>query len=348
MTYPQLMNVFTRLVFAKVTGRRVPFQVHIRVTEQCNRQCIYCKGFYPVRSVNPPTTGQLFDLIDGCARLGTQRITLLGGEALLRDDIDEVVSRVKHNGISCSLTTNGQFIDKHIGMLKNLDQISISIDGDRTTHDSYRGEGSWEAAINAIKVSRGNGIPVQLMATITDLSEDKLEYLTRLANDHDCYIDLNFLSPISNQDGSFTVRSEAAGEDKVRSLLSFFLTHRNPRVVYSPHVLRYLYNWPVSPDMVRLSSDQIPRHFKPIKCYGGRFSAFVDSNGDLLPCSLFMPDYPCVNAFKLGIETAWENMPKSTCITCRFTGYCMLSALYSLHPGTLLYFLKLMAKGQYT
>lgn len=346
MNYFQLMNTAAGLITAKISGRRIPFQVHLGVTQKCNRSCSYCQDFYSGQSRPPPTTSQLLDLIDGCARLGTRRITLLGGEPLLRRDIDEIVSRIKHHGISCSLTTNGHFLEQHLKTLKKLDQLSVSIDGDKTTHDAYRGNGSWEDAMKAIVLARGNKIPVHLLVTVTHLADPKLQYITELADKYDCYMGFNFLSPIDEKTG-YRTKPEAASEEQMRKLLDYFLTKPNPRVVFSPHVLRHVRDWPFSGSLVRLSEDQISDNFKPIRCCGSRFSAFINADGKLWPCSLPRSDYKAVNAFDLGIEAAWEEMPENICVACRFTGYCMLGDLYSLHPGTLAHFLRLILKGKY-
>ncbi len=347
MNYFQMINTAATLISAKVTGRRIPFQVHIGVTRQCNRSCSYCEDFYSGPSRTSPTTSQFYDLIDSCARLGTKRITLLGGEPLLRQDIDGIVGRINYHGISCSLTTNGHFSEQHLKTLKKLDQLSVSIDGDKIANDAYRGHGSWEDSVRAIALARENKIPVQLLVTITDLVEDRLRYITELADRHDCYIDFNFLSPIDEPTG-FRARPEAASDEQMKKLLDFFFKKPNPRVVFSSYVLKYVKDWLLAVRAVRLSEDQIPLDFRPIRCSGGRFSAFIDANGDLWPCSLPRSDYRAVNVFDLGLEDAWKRMPENSCVACRSTGYCMLGAIYSLHPGSLIHLLRLILKGNYT
>jgi len=347
MNYLQLVSAAAGLISAKMTGRRVPLQVHIGVTKQCNRNCSYCEASSSDRSRKSPSTKQLLDIIDGCARLGTKRVTLLGGEPLLHENIDEIVARVKHNGISCSLTTNGRFSKRHLKTIRKLDQLSVSIDGDKATHDAHRGDGSWEDAMTAIALAGENNIPVQLLVTVTKLADYKLSYITELADRYDCYIDFNFLSPVDDEAG-LRLRPEAASGEQMRKLLDYFLKKPNPRVVYSSYVLRYLREWPFPESSVRLSDDQIPAGFKPIRCRGGHFSAYLDADGNLWPCSLPRSDYKANNAFDVGIEAAWEKMPENICVACRYTGYCMMGALYAFHPGTMVHLLKLILKGKYT
>ena len=62
----------------------------------------------------PRATQALLELIDDLGKMGTRSITLGGGEPLLRNDIEEVVERVKANGIECGFNTNGLLIGKKI------------------------------------------------------------------------------------------------------------------------------------------------------------------------------------------------------------------------------------------
>ncbi|NQS90619.1 radical SAM protein [Patescibacteria group bacterium] len=333
-----------KILFAKIIKKPIPFQVFIRVLEQCNQRCSYCKGDYPIQSFKPPTTKQLLELIDGLAYLGTKRITLTGGEPLLRDDIHVIIRHIKSHGINASLTTNGRLINKHIKSIRDLDLLSVSIDGDRFCHDAYCGKGSYDAAIHAIKVARNIGVPVQLLCTVTRLTDPKLASLIEIAERYDCSITFDLLNPFFNIDGSMSLRPEDAGEEAINSFFSYQIKHRNPRVVPSLYVLKYIRNWPASYTTFRLFYNQIPPGFKPIKCYAGHFSALIETNGDLMPCCFMRPDYSPTNVFELGVEKAWQYMPKNNCITCRAIGYNMFNALFSFHFGSLSHFLKVMRK----
>jgi len=341
-----IVKLGTSILFAKIMNRRIPFNVQVRVIEQCNQRCSYCLGDYLRRNIKPPTTEQLFEVVDGLARLGSRRITLSGGEPFLRDDIHDIVRRIKSHKINCSLTTNGRLIDRHKKMLKDLDLLSISLDGNKSAHDTYRGEGSYGAAIHAIEVAHNIGVPVQLICTVTRLIDPKLETLFKFANRYNCSVNFEQLNPLFNSDGTVTIRPEDMGEKGFNTLLDYQLKHKDSRLVHSQHVLKYVRNWPVSYNVFRLFQKQIPAGFKPIKCYAGRFSAFIETNGDLLPCCFMRPDYRSVNVFELGVETAWKLMPKNDCATCRSIGSNMFNALFALQPNTLLHFLNMEIKSR--
>ncbi len=339
MKYSKIIVRGLHFLTAKIMNQRIPVQVHIRLLEQCNKNCSYCKGDYPVNNQESAATSEFLKVIDGFVGLGAKRFTLFGGEPLLYDGIEAIVDRIKYHKVNCSIITNGSLIGQHKALLEKIDLLSVSLDGDRNCHDAYRGEGSYNQAIHAIELARSKGVPVQLLCTITRLTDPKLPYLAKIADYYNCTIDLEQLNPLFNPDGTVTLRQEDPGLDKINSLIDYQLKHRNLRMVNSAYVLRYVRRWPLGYNVFRLFKDQIPANTRLIKCYGGKFSAVVEANGDLLPCCLIRPDYRPVNVFKLGVRKAWRIMPANNCIACRSIGYNMFNSLFSLNVNSLIHLL---------
>jgi len=324
---------------AKMRGGRMPLQMHIRVIDRCNLHCKYCFGDYPIRNLPPPSTGQLFEVLDGLGRMGTKRITLTGGEPLLRDDIHQVVLRARDNHIEVSLTSNGVLIDRHPGLIKDLDQLTISMDGNRESHDAFRGEGSWDQAVHAIEVGRNTGTPVQLLCTATRLTSPGLPDIYALAEKYDCAVTFDLLAPLYRPDGTSGVRPEAADDTLIRAILDSAINRPNPRMVFSSYIMRYLRHWPLSYSTYRLFEKQLPDGFKPIPCQAGRFFGIIETNGDLLPCCRTGKEYNSPNVYELGIEKAWNSMPPHNCAACIQTGGNMYNALFALQPSTVVHYL---------
>ncbi|MCK5610739.1 radical SAM protein, partial [Candidatus Pacearchaeota archaeon] len=243
MKCSNIINLGIRIPLAKICKRRIPFQIFFRLTEQCNLRCTYCMDDYPRLGAKRSTTKQVLETIDGLARLGTRRITFFGGEPLLRNDIEEIVTHSRSRKMDCSLTTNGVLIDKNVNVLKNLDQLSVSLDGDKAVHDAYRGKGAWDAAIHAIEVARSYGVSVQLMCTITKLTDKKLESLLGLAQRYDCWVDINIVRPLFNEDGSIALRPEDSGKLNVDELLEYHINNPNFRLTHNSYVMKYVRDW---------------------------------------------------------------------------------------------------------
>ena len=63
-----------------ISSRRRPMLAHLVVTRYCNLDCAYCSEY---DRVSPPVPlERLLERVDALARLGTQIVTLTGGEPL--------------------------------------------------------------------------------------------------------------------------------------------------------------------------------------------------------------------------------------------------------------------------
>lgn len=339
MDAKDLLKLAYRFLRAKVSSGRFPVQMHIRVIDRCNLRCKYCFGDYPMRNLPAPSTAQLFDVLDGLGRMGTVRVTLTGGEALLREDIQEVVRRARMNRIEPSLTTNGILIDRHLGMLEELNQLTVSLDGDRKIHDTFRGKDSWDAAIHAVEVARSVGTPVQLLCTVSRLTSKRLEDVCAIADKYDCSVTFDLMAPLYDREGKWEVREEAAADEDIRRLLQSLIRKKHPQSVFSARVLRYVRDWPFPYERYRLFQSQLPPKFKPIPCAAGRFFAIVETDGSLYPCCRTGPEYSPPNVYQLGIEEAWKRMPSHQCAACIQIGGNMFSSIFALDPGTLFHYL---------
>ena len=127
---------FSRLLKSNVTGASIPLTLTLSITGNCNFSCGYCYGDYnKEKSAADLTTDEWFSLIHEAANMGTKSIQLLGGEPLLRDDIDAIVDRIKSHRMICSMNTNGSLIKKYIETIKKLDNLTVSLDGRAEAND---------------------------------------------------------------------------------------------------------------------------------------------------------------------------------------------------------------------
>jgi MoaA/NifB/PqqE/SkfB family radical SAM enzyme len=117
-------------MFAKaMRSPRHPIQAHIVPIRRCNLSCTYCNEFDDHSA--PVPTPVMLGRIDRLARLGTTIITISGGEPLLHPDLDEIVRRIRQNGIIATLITNGYLLTAdRIRRLNRagLEHVEISID----------------------------------------------------------------------------------------------------------------------------------------------------------------------------------------------------------------------------
>jgi len=118
-------------VAARVLGStRTPMLAHLVVTRYCNLECAYCSEFDKVSK--PVPMPDMLARIDALAALGTQIVTLTGGEPMTHPGHDDIIRRIRHHGMVATTITNGFLLtEKKIAGMNaaGLQEMQISIDG---------------------------------------------------------------------------------------------------------------------------------------------------------------------------------------------------------------------------
>jgi radical SAM protein with 4Fe4S-binding SPASM domain len=140
------------------------------LTSRCNLSCHHCYARASAGS-DELTPDEARKVIDDIARQHVFVLILSGGEPLLREDLCELITYARAQGIFCALSTNGTLLgEKQIRSLQEsgIGYVGISIDGTRQTHDRFRGKaGAYEASLKAIRLCRQAGIKVGLRFSLT-------------------------------------------------------------------------------------------------------------------------------------------------------------------------------------
>jgi radical SAM protein with 4Fe4S-binding SPASM domain len=135
-------------------------------------KCLHC-GTYAtgLARVDELTTERALELVDELADMGLQRITLSGGEPLLRKDWYLIAERLMKKGIKTGMITNGWFIRENIEKIKSVgewDVIGMSLDGMRRTHDAFRRTpGSFDRILDAFRLLKKNGIETACITCVS-------------------------------------------------------------------------------------------------------------------------------------------------------------------------------------
>jgi radical SAM protein with 4Fe4S-binding SPASM domain len=148
------------------------------LTLQCNLGCVHCGSRAATARAEELSTAEALDLVRQMADAGVTEVTLIGGEAFLRADWLTIVSAIRKAGMSCTLTTGGYGISAATAQAMRdagLQQVSVSIDGTRETHDRLRGkQGSWDSCFRTLGHLRNADLPVCCNSQINRLSAPDL------------------------------------------------------------------------------------------------------------------------------------------------------------------------------
>ncbi|MDR1240922.1 MAG: radical SAM protein [Oscillospiraceae bacterium] len=137
-------------------------QIHWSITRNCNCNCRHCYLSSPDKKYRDMPLDKCFEIIRQIAECGIQKISLTGGEALIRPDFWQIVDFILENKIKLSrIYTNGMAINESLIYnlkLRNIKpEFSISFDG-IGFHDWLRGiKGAEISAVNAFKILNKNG-----------------------------------------------------------------------------------------------------------------------------------------------------------------------------------------------
>ena len=187
------ISAVVSIIKVKFFKRKIPLAVSWSLTNRCNYRCKYC-NVWEIKS-KELTTKQIFSVIDELAKMGTQRMSLIGGEPLLRKDIGKIINYCKKYDFHVTLSSNGTLISKRIKEIKGTDLLKISFDGPEKIHDFMRQEGSYLDVLRAIKVAKNNSIKVMLITTLTKYNLNYVDFILETAKKFDVGV---IFQPVNN------------------------------------------------------------------------------------------------------------------------------------------------------
>lgn len=330
------------LLKARALGEIRPIFVQISVTNRCNARCNYCN--YRERYTGELSTEDLFHIIDQLAELGTKRIFLWGGEPLIRDDIGQIINYIRRRGIHCGLNSNGYLVPEKIDEIKNLNQLTLSVDGDKEAHDANREPGSYDKVMRAVKVARAAGIPLYTCVPLTknNVSDYQIDYMLNEAGRYGYSVGIIILkhpTEISRSAWKFM-----ASDAQIRHALRKVIREKKKGGPLHFSTLTYFHSlaWPdYSVERVMADEDTETladsRNVRGPKCWAGRLYFLIDTNGDVYPCAgSTIGRMRHINALDVGVKRALEYVSSHKCRACFTPCRIEYNYLLSLNPRVLL------------
>ena len=170
----------------------LPLSVTLQLTEACNLRCKMCyywgeNGCYSNTTINRKPAVLEFEIIKGIVEeLKSQKplYSLFGGEPLTHPQLEDVIKLIKNAGSIVDTPTNGTLLKENASMLikTGFDNVRVSIDGPREINDIQRGKGSYDKAMEGIKILHekkkkiGSKKPIiSIIYTITPLNHLHVE-----------------------------------------------------------------------------------------------------------------------------------------------------------------------------
>ena len=316
------------IIKVKFFKRKIPLAVGWAITNRCNYQCKYCRRWK--KKTKELSIKQIFLIIDELKQLGCQIIVFTGGEPLLRGDIGLIVNYCKEKDLTVGINSNGSLFRKRINELKNIDSLTLSLDGPEKINDLLRVKGSYKNVIDAIETAKKNSINLSLTIVISKLNLDYLRDILRIAKKYDIIV---YFQPVSMIYGYNEHKELKCDPNKYKKLIDKLITLKrkgNKQIGNSLLGLRHLRNWPKP---------------KKIKCAAGIIRCRIEPNGDIYPCGRLVGKINPQNCVNIGFEEAFNRISQVNCNACWCANNVELNLAYSLNISTIKNLLKTILRG---
>jgi len=277
------------------------------LTLRCDLACRHCGSRAGRERPDELSTEEALDLVDQMAALGTKEVTLIGGEAYLRDDWVTIAKAITARGMELTTTTGGRgMTPERARQAKEagVQSASVSVDALEELHDQLRAvKGSWRAALEAIKNLRDVGIPVSANTQITRPALPQIEPLTEILMD----------AGIHSWQVSMTVPMGRAADEPALILEPFQVLEVMPMIarVKKKMQARRVRVWPgndigyFGPYETLLRGTMPRGHMS--SCGAGRLTLGIEADGSIKGCpSLPTKDYVGGNVRDDRLQDIWE------------------------------------------
>lgn len=326
-TAPMLRQIPTlaRFALARATGRKFPLMVTMSLTDKCNFRCIYCD----LPKMNRPemSTADWHRAIDELADAGMMRVSIMGGEPLIRKDVGEIVDHLKERGINVAMNTNGWFFEEKLDVIRKLDLVCITLDGPKEINDSQRHEGAHDHVLRAIDLAKSQGVKVITMTVMTKGGRDTIDYVLRVARDKGIR---SFFQVEHNSDGdpNKTI-GRSITDDGIVDIAKHLL-------------LRKEEGWPVGPSktflkqLAGLAKNGERRFYSCDDCFASRYFLSITPTGFVVPCPLTFRGEQQLNGRDVGFAKAFEMLRQPKDAGCGCNPTTELNYLLHFRPEAIL------------
>jgi len=318
MTIVKSIKIFGMVFLYRLLGKRRPLFATLKITDRCNSKCKYC--FFHDNKSKEMSKQDAFSIISELRSLGTQKITITGGEPLLREDIKDVIDFAKGGGMYVSLTTNGSLLPKNQDVLKSLDLLVVSLDGREKSHDKNRGEGSYKKSIDAIRLCKRNGVGVIINYVITKNNINDLDFVMDLAKKEGFGFAFNVL--VGTKDPRIKEMIPTSAECRKTILNIMKKKVEGYPVLLSYKSLLGILRWEDYTKPTKSSARG--------RCFAGDFYCDIDTEGNMYPCTASKFVKADLGS-GTGVKEGWFNLKnRLPCNRCLLTCYNNYNDILSL------------------
>ncbi|MBE7437583.1 MAG: radical SAM protein [Spirochaetales bacterium] len=279
---------------------RIPASATIGMSRHCQCHCLHCSASYHMASAREDlTTDQMVQAFRESVDAGVTTLILVGGEPLIRRDLEKILEKTRTDRASVIAFSNGELLtEKRASSLRaaGLLGIFISLDSpEEKEHNELRGRpGLFEKAMRAIAAGRSAGLMMGISSYLTDerVQAGYVEKFMDLAAETKA-MEVTFFDAIATgrlKDGRHTFLSDSVRLDLHERVRRF---QRDP----------------LSP-AISAQSTLTSRRGSAF-CFAGNTQFYLSSNGAFCPCDFtplhagYFPEF--------SIAALWKKLVSHPC-----------------------------------
>ncbi|MFC1551267.1 radical SAM protein [Candidatus Latescibacterota bacterium] len=299
---PAFDNLVSQFGLIGGTSVRRLYSVTMAVTNRCMYNCWHC--YNAGRNPKDIPLPDVKRVITEMQEMYAVRVTLSGGEPLLRDDLEEIAGYFDDRTFLNLNTTGYGLTPERAGALKDsgIFAVGISIDSKNPDqHDQLRGrQGAFSTALDALTTASDNGLYPYIVTVASHdmLLHDNFYEFMKFAGESGA-LEVHMLEPCAT--GKLTGKNEALlSEDERRIILDY------QKEISDDDSL------PILSSFLYLES---PEAFG---CGAGITHLYIDGSGEVCPCN-FVP----VSFGNISEEPLKDILDKMGCHFCNPRTECV-------------------------
>lgn len=127
--------------------------VSLVVTWKCNCKCLMC-DYWKNKNIKQMDVDMVRKILPTLKKYHTIKAMITGGEPLLNENVFDICTELKRNGIGITLVTNGSHLQEHITEIAdNFDEIYVSIHSNNAkVHNDICGTDIFSEVIKGIRI----------------------------------------------------------------------------------------------------------------------------------------------------------------------------------------------------
>ncbi|WP_433662477.1 radical SAM/SPASM domain-containing protein [Nocardia sp. CA-128927] len=162
--------------------------LYVYITNACNYRCKHCYMGERLDEALKMPYDQVLSTLETWRRLGSSKVTILGGEPTLHPDYVRIIRAAGTIGFEDVITTT----NAHAKSMRKFDQlepsdfayVQVSLDGGSAeSHDRIRGEGTFEHALASTRALTARGFDVRIICTVNNANQHDAMGLMDIADD---------------------------------------------------------------------------------------------------------------------------------------------------------------------